>query len=606
VSGQFLSRERRDQWLLVLYCYFLICFEFSMTPWKKRLYLIRSCGYARKVTKVWHMGSVLALHQGLPGSLTFRPSGRRWTFGLIACVCAVIVGMVVWQLWRVYDTNIQQTEVVTSNTARSVAEHTETTLKTADTIVASLVERVEAEGTGPEARVRFYRLMTSLAAALPAIHEMGIMDSQGNAVVKSLVANPVGLNYAERGYFRYHAANTDRGPFIGARIKSKIDGTYNITVTRRINRPDGSFAGVVVTSVSMKFFQQLFDEMQAKSGGVIALFADDGTILARSPHIPTESGDVRMGGDVQQQMRNPTRTGTLTYLSAIDGVRRRGSYQHLSQFPLTTLVSQSEWDLQSGWRVELRSYAIILACIMVVVGVLGGRAVKANRMLGAQAMQDGLTGLANRRVFDETIEREFRRMARSGQPISLIMNDIDHFKDYNDGYGHLAGDECLRTIARTIQGCVRRAGDLAARYGGEEIAVVMPGSDAQHASAFAETIRLAVRCLALQHTRSVHGIVTFSAGVATCMPGQTPGGSQALIGNADAALYAAKDGGRDTVKTYPSTPAAISSAQVKVLSPADVAPLSAGEVPLTTGAVASRNTTSPEHKLIRDELLTPT
>ena len=86
-----------------------------------------------------------------------------------------------------------------------MAEQADTTLKTADTIVASLVERVEAEGTGPEARTRFYRLMTSLAAALPAIHEMGITDEQGNAIVKSLKPDPTGLNYAEREYFKFHA-----------------------------------------------------------------------------------------------------------------------------------------------------------------------------------------------------------------------------------------------------------------------------------------------------------------------------------------------------------------------------------------------------------------
>ena len=190
--------------------------------------------------------------------------------------------------------------MVTSTTAQSLAAASGDTLKTADTIVASLVERVEAEGIGPEARSRFYRLMTSLAAALPAIHEMGIMDSRGDAVVKSLVPTPVGMNYAEREYFQFHAAHPDHVAFIGARIKSKVDGTYNITVTRRFNHPDGAFAGVVVASVSMKFFQQLFDQVQARSGGIIALLADDDTILARSPAVPGEVGAVAGGSGLRQ------------------------------------------------------------------------------------------------------------------------------------------------------------------------------------------------------------------------------------------------------------------------------------------------------------------
>jgi diguanylate cyclase (GGDEF)-like protein len=250
-------------------------------------------------------------------------------------------------------------------------------------------------------------------------------------------------------------------------------------------------------------------------------------------------------------MRGHPGTGNLTYVSAIDGVRRLGSYQHLSEYPLVTLVSQSEWDLQSSWRDELRSHAIIMLCVGIVLVVLGRRAVKANHVLNAQAMQDGLTGLANRRFFDETIEREFRRAERSGQSISIIMIDIDRFKNYNDCYGHPAGDECLRTMASTIQGCLRRAGDFAARYGGEEIVVVLPGLGTSSANALAETMRQAVHDLALPHAHSLHGIVTFSAGVATYAPGQRNSGSwRTLVEDADVALYRAKAKGRDTVERW--------------------------------------------------------
>jgi diguanylate cyclase (GGDEF)-like protein len=482
--------------------------------------------------------------------LVARLSLQGRMLGLIACVCVALVGSEVWQLQRVHDANIQQAEMVTSNTARSMAEEAETTIKTADTIVASLVERVEAEGTGPEARARLYGLVTSLATALPAIHEMGITDSQGNAIVKSLVGNPVGLNYSERGYFRFHATHPDRGPFIGARIKSKIDGTYASTVTRRINRTDGSFAGVVVTSVSLRFFEHLFEQMQEKSGGVIALFADhDSTILARSPPVPDQASGLAVRNELRQQMRGQ-RAGSVIYTTSIDGVRRRGSFEHLGQFPLTTLVSQSEWDEQTSWRAELRWHAIILACVVVVVIVLGGRAVRANRALNTLATHDGLTGQANRRLLGATIEREFSRAARSRQPLSIVMIDIDYFKGHNDCYGHPIGDECLCAIARAIQGCLRRAGDLAGRYGGEEFVVVLPGSDATCALAFAETMRLTVRGLALQHGRNVHGIVTLSAGVATFVPGRRAGSWQDVVGEADAALYAAKAGGRDIVQVH--------------------------------------------------------
>jgi len=351
------------------------------------------------------------------------------------------------------------------------------------------------------------------------------------------------------------ATDHDRGTSYTAHTDS--DGSYNITVTRRINHSDGSFAGVVVTSVSLGFFQRQFDQMQAKSGGVIALLTDDdATILARSPMMPPDADGVTVGTELRRQMHDQ-RGGSLTYTSSIDGVRRLGSYLHLSQFPLTMLVAQSEWDVQSGWRAELRWHAVILACVMLVVIVLGGRAVEANRALNTLATHDGLTGLANRRYLDATIEREFRRAVRSRQPVSIVMIDIDHFKDYNDCYGHPAGDDCLCAVARSIEGCLRRAGDLAGRWGGEEFVVVLPGSDATRAVAFAETMRLAVRGLALRHGRSERGIVTLSAGVATFVPGRSAGAWQALVADADAALYAAKASGRDTVKMHVPAPVAI-------------------------------------------------
>jgi diguanylate cyclase (GGDEF)-like protein len=499
------------------------------------------------------MGQTLSSSLGFIGSpiswLRLRSAtSRNGILALIACVCVTLIGTEVWKLWQLYGTNIEQTDIVSSNTAEWMAEQAETTLQTADTVVATLVAQVEAEGTGPEALTRFYRLMTSLAVALPAIHEMGIVDSQGNAIAKSLKKDPTGLNYAERGYFHYHATHADRGPFIGARIKSKIDGNYSITVTRRINHPDGSFAGLAVTSVSLDFFQQLFNRVQVKSGGVISLIADDGSVLARSPVVQTKALE-NQGSGFRQEIPDVGNSGSLSYVSAVDGVRRRGSYQHLVHFPVTALAAQSEWDVQSSWRAELKTNAIVLGCVMVVVVALGRRAVKATRMLGAQALLDGLTGLSNRRSFDETLAREMRRAARSGQPLSLIMIDIDHFKDYNDCYGHPAGDDCLRAVAHTIRGCLRRAGEFAARYGGEEFAILLPGSDSPKAVAFGETIRLAVRGLALQQAHRRGGVITLSAGVATWVAGQTAGDSQTLVEVADAALYAAKAGGRDMVNT---------------------------------------------------------
>jgi Cache domain len=194
-----------------------------------------------------------------------------------------LIGIETWQMWHVREAALRNANVVTASLAESLSQQIENTLKTADTVVATLVQRVEVEGVNPESQQRLYELMTSLASALPAIHEMGLTDKDGNAIVKSLVPHPLGMNYRERDYFLFLSRHNTRDAFIGQPVKSKVDGSVNITVSRRVNAKDGSFAGIVVTSVSMNFFRKLFETVQFKSGGFISLVADNGMLLASSP-----------------------------------------------------------------------------------------------------------------------------------------------------------------------------------------------------------------------------------------------------------------------------------------------------------------------------------
>jgi len=160
---------------------------------------------------------------------------------------------------------------------------------------------------------------------------------------------------------------------------------------------------------------------------------------------------------------------------------------------------------------------------------------------------DSLTGAANRRQFDDTLDLEWRRAARSGTPLTLMMIDIDSFKAYNDTYGHQAGDECLRQVALALTSRFQRAGDLVARYGGEEFAVLMPGIDAGHAAAVAESLRASVEAIGIVHPSSATGqTITVSIGLATQLP-ERDADSEVIVRAADEALYAAKDAGRNRV-----------------------------------------------------------
>ncbi len=167
--------------------------------------------------------------------------------------------------------------------------------------------------------------------------------------------------------------------------------------------------------------------------------------------------------------------------------------------------------------------------------------------LGIQSLTDELTGVANRRRLNNHLEEEVRRAARSYRPLSVVLLDVDHFKQFNDCFGHLAGDDCLIRVALSLQVRVTRAGDLLARYGGEEFCVILPDTDNEAALAFAESLRLKVAGLHIQHpTSSCAPILTISLGVATWLPG-LPETSTGLLLKADNALYRAKQQGRNCV-----------------------------------------------------------
>jgi diguanylate cyclase (GGDEF)-like protein/PAS domain S-box-containing protein len=169
--------------------------------------------------------------------------------------------------------------------------------------------------------------------------------------------------------------------------------------------------------------------------------------------------------------------------------------------------------------------------------------------LSVLATTDGLTGLANRRRFDETLRKEWRRAMRSETPLSLIMLDADHFKLYNDTYGHQEGDACLRALATAFVSCIKRPGDVAARYGGEEFAVILPGADADGVAQVAERMRQTVLQLSRPHISSASGVVTVSIGIATAIP-ERNSRAEALVAEADAALYVAKRRGRNRVVSF--------------------------------------------------------
>jgi len=209
---------------------------------------------------------------------------------------------------------------------------------------------------------------------------------------------------------------------------------------------------------------------------------------------------------------------------------------------------RTTWVESDGRRLADGSGYVFVSRDVSARKLLEQQVEEANRLLRVLVRQDGLTGLGNRRHFDDVLGTEYRRAMRDGEPLSLIMVDVDRFKTFNDLYGHPAGDACLRGVGGALAGALRRPADLAARYGGEEFAVLLPCTDEAGALATAARIQEAMRAVAMPHAGSEFGIVTLSMGIAALAPGGAGASPAALVEAADAALYAAKRSGRNTAQ----------------------------------------------------------
>ena len=202
------------------------------------------------------------------------------------------------------------------------------------------------------------------------------------------------------------------------------------------------------------------------------------------------------------------------------------------------------------WEIDFLKQLTTQVTIAIQQSELYSRLQKANQQLQQLAILDGLTGVANRRYFDQVLNNEWNRLAREEKPLSLILCDIDYFKVYNDTYGHPKGDSCLKKVANTLQQATKRAADLVARYGGEEFAVILPDTDAKGALFVANNIRQKLNRQKIPHpASSVSPYLTISMGIATTIPTAGQDTSN-LLNIADRGLYQAKKQGRNQIVQY--------------------------------------------------------
>ncbi|MGU3664566.1 diguanylate cyclase [Methylobacterium sp. A49B] len=479
---------------------------------------------------------------------------RTWiTLGVLAPVGMLAAsGLMLLELRRdAWDRAEQTSKNLVQVLERDIARNVEMY----DLSIQAAVDNLRTPGLpglAPELRqlILFDRAATA--------RDMGVMiviDEHGDIVADIDAVPPRKGNYIDREYFQVHKARAGLGLYIGRPIISRLTGERMLPFSRRINKPDGTFGGVVLGSVKLSYFTRLFSQIDLGHDGAINLYLRDGTRIMRQPFAEADIG-VNIAGAPTFQGFTRERSGSFVHTSVRDGVERHYRFSQVGDLPLILNVALSTAEIEAEWRAKalvIGGIVLVLCGLTIALSLLFGRELRRREAMQAElerlSLTDALTGLPNRRAFEKAGSQSWGAAQRGGKPMSLLIVDADHFKRFNDRYGHQVGDEVLQGLARCLSASVHRPADLVCRVGGEEFALLLPDTDQAGAHRIAEKVHAEVSMLAVGSAGIGAGAVTVSIGLAAAMPSTKEASAFAgLYRLADEALYEAKAGGRNQTR----------------------------------------------------------
>jgi diguanylate cyclase (GGDEF)-like protein len=498
-------------------------------------------------------------------------SVTRLAMLFLALVCLSLLAVQGWSSYSARQTYLDAANTSTVNMARALADHADASINLVDVMLVGIVERVQNNALVDDPE-RLHALLMELVRKTPSLQGLLLYDAEGRWILNSLPGPPPNANNSDREYFEYHRTHRDKTAHVGSPVLSRSSGVWVVPVSRRLENPDGSFAGVALATIKVEFFKDYYESFAIGEKGTIFLVSDSGRFVVRRPFYERDFGvDISSGPLFSLWREKGTVTGSAIMRAKIDGVERLYTYRHLPNYPLLIAVALAKDEVLARWRTSAMAALAGTSCLIVLLLFLGARMIgqlierdrlqrqlraataaleTTNASLQQLAMSDGLTGLANRRHFDDRLNAEFKRAVRDQSPLALVILDVDYFKKFNDRHGHVAGDACLREVAEAVQAGQHRPGDIAARFGGEEFTILLPDTDLAGARLVAEKVRAAIAAMAMVHDGSPFHIVTVSAGVHALVParGDYP---RTLVEAADRGLYQAKAEGRNRVCAAP-------------------------------------------------------
>ncbi|GLS46432.1 sensor domain-containing diguanylate cyclase [Methylobacterium brachythecii] len=480
-------------------------------------------------------------------------SARTWiVLGILAPTgMLVLSGLMLLDMRRDAWDKAEQTS---TNLLQVIARDIARNVEIFDLSLQAVVENLRTPGIdGIDPAMRQLVLFDRAATA----RDMGVLlviDEHGDIAIDASALPPRKANYADRDYFLAHKNRAGVGLYIGQPLISRLTGQRMIPFSRRVDKPDGSFGGVVLGTMNLAYFSHLFDQIGLGQDGAINLYLRDGTRIMRQPFVDADIGASLAGTPIFAKFTSQ-RSGTIVKTSVRDGIERYYTFTRIADLPLILNVALSTREIEADWWTKA---LVIGAAVLTLCGLAIALSLLFGRELGRRAaMQvelarlsrtDPLTGLANRRSFEDALDGAAKDARRTGLPVSLLVVDADHFKRYNDRYGHAVGDEVLRDLARRLSASVHRPNDMVCRVGGEEFVLLLPATDEAGALRVADEVHDQMKGLTVPSAGIGRGAVTVSIGVASGVDDPD------LFRRADAALYEAKATGRNRTCSAPVPP----------------------------------------------------
>nr|WP_249428813.1 sensor domain-containing diguanylate cyclase [Enterobacter bugandensis] len=448
--------------------------------------------------------------------------------------------------------SIQQINTSVANLSHTLNVYTEGIIRQSEMLITTVSDTIEIYGMTPQQAINIQRMISNQDNLLTQINNVVVYDAHGD-IFTALHKNFAGPhNGADRAFFVYHKENKSQQIYIGEPVISRTNGKWVITLSRRLETHTGAFNGVVVVTLGIENFLTLYGQINIGHAGVIGLTTQAGVLLIRYPFKNNYIGTIFSDSPLFRKYLKVQNTGIASSVSRFDKIERIYAYEKNRRYGLVTTVAVSIDEALSPWRkqaIQLAALILVFTATLIVASCFLysdlSRKARDNKALKIIASEDALTGLYNRRIFDEKILLEIAACAAKDAPVSLLLVDVDYFKKYNDNYGHPEGDRCLALLGNCLRESLTRDNQIVARYGGEEFALILPETDIQEALRLAQTIIRYVFSQQIEHAFSPFGRVTVSVGVSSARAVNIAGSQQNIINAADQALYQAKRGGRN-------------------------------------------------------------